>query len=177
MVLNILLFLAAAIAGFFIAYQSGNKSKAILIPAVIAGIIAILPVLTDPKSLGFLGPVGLIVFVALASMLPAAGSALGCGLGFVFYNLKKQTLTGNADETSKITFNSYILKLKEIYLTPKNVKALVISIIGILLMTIAYFATVTTRGNESDIFKLAILLLNPVGLIIFLFGINRLLKK
>ena len=79
--MKILLSVAAGLACFFIAYLTGNKLKAILIPAGIGGVITMLPVLFDPKSLGFFGPVGLVVFVLLAATAPGLGAATGCLIG------------------------------------------------------------------------------------------------
>ncbi|GAB4118290.1 MAG: hypothetical protein Fur0026_07440 [Sideroxydans sp.] len=81
MELKTFLFVAACIAAFFIARTSGNKSKAILIPAGVAGVITMFPVLTDPKAYGFFGITGLLVFVSLATLMYSAGAALGCFAG------------------------------------------------------------------------------------------------
>lgn len=76
-----MLLIPAAIAGFFIAYHTGRTSIAILVPAGIGGVITMLPVLFDPKSLGFFGPVGLAVFVLLAAIPSGVGAAVGCLIG------------------------------------------------------------------------------------------------
>lgn len=76
-----LLYVAAGLAGFFIAYHTGNKLKAVLVPAGIGGVITMLPVLFDPKSFGFFGPIGLIVFVLIASISLSLGAAIGCLIG------------------------------------------------------------------------------------------------
>jgi hypothetical protein len=83
MELRTILFVAACIAAFFIARSSGNRLKAILIPAGIAGVITMLPVLIDPKAVGFFGIIGLLVFVSLATLMCSAGAALGCYAGIL----------------------------------------------------------------------------------------------
>lgn len=177
MELKIFLSVAAGIAAFFIAYKTGSKLKAILIPAGVAGILTMLPVLADPKSLGFFGPIGLVVFVVLASVVPAISAAIGCGLGFVVHDLKSTNRVGDITQNSSVTFSAYASRFKEIYLTPKNTRAIIISAIGILLMYIAYIVMLTTHENISSDLKTPILLLNPIGLIMFLYGINKLFKK
>lgn len=81
MELKTFLFVATCFAAFFIARTSGNKSKAILFPAAFAGVITMLPLLIDPKAYGFIGVIGLFVFVSLATLMYSAGAALGCYAG------------------------------------------------------------------------------------------------
>lgn len=92
-----LLFAAAGIAGFFVAYHTGNKTKAILLPAVITGILGMLPVLSDPKSLSFFGFVGLAVFVLLASFACGVSATVGCVIGS--FVRRKSGLTSHSSGT------------------------------------------------------------------------------
>jgi hypothetical protein len=177
MLIKILFFVASGVAGFVIAYYSGNKAKSIFLPAVVAGIIALFPVLTDPKAFGFFGPIGLVVIIALASIIPAIGAALGSSLGFVARNLKQSNSVSGSIENPSSNFSSYALKFKKIYLTPKNVNALITSSIGLLLIVIAYFVMQANYENISSNSMIPILLLNPLGIILFLLGINKILKK
>lgn len=91
MEIKILLSLAAGITAFFIAYKSGNKLKAILIPAGVAGILTMLPVLIDPKALGAFGVIGLVVLVLLASLADGVGAAVGCFVGILMRSPSKAT--------------------------------------------------------------------------------------
>lgn len=91
MEIKVLLSLAAGIAAFFIAYNSGNKLKAILIPAGVAGILTMLPVLVDPKALGAFGVIGLVVFVLLASLAYGVGAAVGCFAGILMRSPSEAT--------------------------------------------------------------------------------------
>jgi hypothetical protein len=87
-------------------------------------------------------------------------------------NLKQTNLEGDTNENSGGIFYSYASKFKKIYLTQKNIHALIISAIGILLMSVAYIVILTTHNEKTPI-----LLLNPIGLIMLLYGILRLLRK
>lgn len=91
MEIKVLLSVAAGIAAFFIAYKSGNKLKAILIPAGVAGILTILPVLIDPKALGAFGVIGLLVFVLIASFANSVGAAVGCFAGILMRSPSQAT--------------------------------------------------------------------------------------
>jgi hypothetical protein len=176
MELKILLSVVAGVSAFFIAYISGNTLKSILIPAGIAGVLTMLPVFSDSKSLGFFGPIGFFVFVILASIVPAISSALGCGLGFLFRDLKQEYLKGDTNEKHSFAFYLNALK-KTMNLTPEITQALIIPAIGILLMCISYIVLSATHENISSDFKTLIMLLNPIGLILLLYGLNNFFKK
>lgn len=89
MELRILIFVVVCIASFFLAYKSGNKLRAILIPAGVAGVISLAPVLFDPKSFGFFGVIGLTVFVLLASLAYSVSAAVGCFAGLLMRSPSK----------------------------------------------------------------------------------------
>lgn len=150
MELKTLLSVAAGIAAFFIAFKTGSKLKAIFIPAGVAGVLTVLPVLVDPKSLGYFGPIGLLVFILLASVVPVFSAAIGCGVGFAMQDPPR---------------------FKEIWLAPKNIRAITASTIGILLMCVAYIAILTTHEESPYLF------LYPIGLLMLLYGISKLFKK
>jgi hypothetical protein len=58
--MRFLFLFAVGIGAFLIAYKSGNKFMAILIPAIVASICWMIPVLIDPKAIGAFGVIGLV---------------------------------------------------------------------------------------------------------------------
>jgi hypothetical protein len=86
-----LFFLAVGIGAFLIAFRSGNKSKAILIPALVASICWMIPILIDPKALGTFGIIGLVVFVLLAFVPFCVGGAVGCVAGLLMRDTSRTT--------------------------------------------------------------------------------------